>query len=132
MAEKVVLTLTREQAQMVEDACELYARLRIGQFERIVEMMLDVCDAENYCERRDTAAALLQTVACVIFGRTAYGTPECKEDALHYRAWNIYAALRHCLAWHDNPKGGWGVCYDEPYPWGGEAVPECRVITEKD
>lgn len=30
MAEKVVLTLTREQAQMVDDACELYARLRIG------------------------------------------------------------------------------------------------------
>lgn len=59
MAEKVVLTLTREQAQMVEDACELYARLRIGQFERIVEMMLDVRDAENYCERRDTATALL-------------------------------------------------------------------------
>lgn len=44
----------------------------------------------------------------------------------------FFVALRHCLAWHDNPKGGWGVCYDEPYPWGGEAVPECRVITEKD
>ncbi len=79
MAEKVVLTLTREQAQMVEDACELYARLRIGQFERIAEMMLDVRDAENYCERRDTATALLQTVACVIFGRTACGTPDCKR-----------------------------------------------------
>lgn len=83
MTEKVVLTLTREQAQMVEDACELYARLRIGQFERITEMMLDVRDAENYCERRDTAAALLRTAACVIFGRTVYDTPECQKDALH-------------------------------------------------
>lgn len=132
MPEKVELILSREQAEMVKDACELYARLRIGQLERIVEMMLDVRGAEDYCERRDTATALLRTVACIIFGRTAYGSPDCKKDALHHRAWNIYAALRHSLAWHDNPQGGWSVCYDEPYPWGGEAVPECRVITEKD
>lgn len=55
MAEKYILELTRKQAEAVKDACELYARLKIGQFERITEMLLDVQNAKDYCERRDLA-----------------------------------------------------------------------------
>ena len=128
--EKYILTLTREQAAVAKDALELYARLRIGQFNRITELMLDVRDVEDYCQRRDLANDLLKIVACIIFGRNEYYQPNCQKDALHHRAWNVYAALRYQMAWHDHPEGGWGVHFDEPYPWGGEPIAECRVEKE--
>lgn len=123
----VHLTLTPEQAMMVEKACELYARLKIGQFNRITEMMLDVRNVDEYCKRRNDADDLLRVVACIIFGRNQYNQPDCKKDSEHHRAWNIYAALRYKRCWHDNPDGGIGVCFDEPYPWGGEPVPKCEI-----
>lgn len=126
--ERYVLTLTRDQAITTQNALELYARLRIGQFERIPEMMLDFgSGVDDYCKRRDLANDLLKVVACIIYGKNTYGWPDVEQDKFHHRAWNIYATLRYHMAWHDNPEGGWEVCFDKPYPWGGEPVPECRV-----
>lgn len=126
--EKYVLTLTRDQALVAQNALELYARLKIGQFNRISELMLDVRSVDEYCKRRDLANDLLQIVAGIIYGKNTYGYPDVQKDALHHRAWNIYATLRYHMAWHDNPEGGIGCCYDEPYPWGGEPVPGCKVV----
>lgn len=124
---QVVLTMTMDQARMVDTACELYARLKIGQFEIITEQMLNVGDVEEYCKRRDIANDLLHSVACVIYGRNINGMPHAQKDAMHHRAWNIHQAIRYCIAWHEHPEGGWGVCFDRPYPDGGEPVPEARI-----
>ncbi len=132
MAEKYILELSREQAIMVKDACELFARLKIGQFDRITELMLDVRNVDEYCKRRDDLNDLLKVAACIIFGRNEYGLPDCKQDELHFRAWNIYAAIRYKMAWHDNPEGGWSVCYDKPRPWGDESVPECTIVESEE
>ena len=132
MAEKYILELSREQAIMVKQACEMFARLKIGQFERITEMLLDVQNAKDYCERRDLANGLLKAVACIIFGSNKYGTLDVKKDRYHHRAWNIYAAIRYKMAWHDEPKGGWAVCFDEPYPYGGEPVPKCTIVEREE
>lgn len=130
--EKYILTLTREQAQVAQNALELYARLKIGQFDRITELMLDVRSVDEYCQRRDLANDLLQIVAGIIYGKNAYGYPDVQKDALHHRAWNIYAAIRYKMAWHDEPKGGWAVCFDEPYPYGGEPVPKCTIVEREE
>lgn len=127
--ETYVLTLTREQAQTAQNALELYARLKIGQFDRITDLMLDINGIDDYCQRRDLASDLLKIVACIIFGKNTYGQPDAKKDALHHRAWNIYATLRYHMAWHDDPGGNtWSVAFDKPYPYGGESIPGCRVV----
>lgn len=126
--EKYVLTLTREQAIVTRDALELFARLKIGQFERITEMMLDVRSAEEYCRRRDLANDLFKITSGIIFGRNAYGLSNCKKDDEHHIAWNIYTTLRHHIAWHDNPEGGWGVYFDKPYPSGDQNLPDCKTV----
>jgi len=128
-SEKYVLTLTRDQAITAKNALELYARLKIGQFERITDLMLDIKGIDDYCQRRDLANDLLKIVACIIFGKNEYGQPDAKKDALHHRAWNIYATLRYHMAWHDDPGGNtWSVAFDKPYPYGGESIPGCRVV----
>lgn len=128
MTGKVVLELTREQAMTVERACELYARLKIGQFDRITENFLDFgLDVDEYCERRDTANDLLKVAASVIYGRSYYGRPELK-DIEHKRAWEIYATLRHARSWHDNPNGDHMSCYyDEVRPESGDPLPKCEI-----
>lgn len=50
--ERYVITLTPEQEIITEQALELLARLHIGQFERIAELLCDPRD-QDYCQRRD-------------------------------------------------------------------------------
>ena len=68
--ERVVLEMTREQAQIVERACELLARLHLGQFEHIIEACLDF-GSEDYCKRRDYVRPFLEAAAKVIYGVSA-------------------------------------------------------------
>lgn len=125
--EQYTLTLSREQAIIVESACELYARLKIGQFNRITEMMLDIKNVEDYCFRRDIADGILKTAACVIFGMNQYGLPDVTKDIPHNRAWDVYQVLRYTRSWHENPKGGWTVNYDKPMSLIGEPLPKCEI-----
>ena len=128
MSETYTLTMTREQAQVAKDALELYARLKIGQFDRITEMLMDIRDVKDYCERSTVANEILRVAAGIVLGRTAHGWPKCIRDDAHKRAWAMFMTIRSRMAWHDHPEGGIGCCYDEPYPWGGEPVPGCKVI----
>ena len=124
-----VLTLSPEQALVVEQACELYARLNIGQFETITEKLLDDYSASDYGRRRDAANSLFRAAAEVIFGRDPHGQLNVSKGAQHKRAWAVYTTLRHRRAWHDNPEGAktWSVCYDDPMPYGIEPMPKCEV-----
>ena len=63
--ERVVLEMTREQAQIVERACELLARLRLGQLEHITEACLDFGSAE-FCKRRDYVNPFLEAAANIM------------------------------------------------------------------
>jgi len=126
--ETYVLTLTHEQAQVVLDALELYARLRIGQFEHITEKLLDTPNVDEYCQRRDCANNLLRIVAEVIFDRDSRGFLDCCPDVQHRQLWGIYVALRFQMAWYDHPAGGAGVDFYPPMSLSGEPVPPCQVF----
>ena len=129
MNERVVLEVTREQAQIIERDCELLARLRLGQFEHITEACLDFGSAE-YCKRRDYVNPFLDAAAKVIYGVTTYGYPNCKEDDVFHRAWSVYEVLRYTRCWHDHPEGGsWSVCFDPPLNRlpAGEPLPTCEI-----
>lgn len=127
-AERVTLTLTREQALVAERACELLARLHIGQFNTVTEMLLDSRrDMDDYCRRRDMANTLLYQAALAVFGRNVFGQPDIERKSLeHERAWLIYTTLRHARSWHDHPEGGYTVNFDKPLPIG-EYMPKCTI-----
>ena len=130
MAEKYVLTLSREQACMVKDACELFARLKICQFERITEHLIDY-KPNDYWDKRSLANELLRLAARTMMGSTEYRMPVVQQDELHHRAWDIHAVIRHCMAWHDQPEGNsWSVAFDTPRPHGDEPLPKIEVMEE--
>lgn len=128
--ERYVLTLTSEQEYIVEQALELLARLHIGQFERVAELLCDPRDTD-YCKRRDLARDLLRLAAIVVFGRSPINYPDVKgKSTEHELAWTIYSVLRYTRSWHENPEGGIAVNYDEPLNLAGGPMPKCEIIQD--
>ena len=131
MSEHVTLTMTRDQAAVVERACELLSRLHIGQFDMITQELMHYDKSESWFKRRDTADGLMNMAAQVIFGKNSYGQPDVKEkDIDSMRAWTVYTTLRYARMWHDYPEGGTGVSWDKPLAYG-EEMPSC-MITNKE
>lgn len=130
---KVILELTREQANVIENACELIARLAIGQFETVTEKILPYKD-RDFCRKRDDANDALNLAAKIMFGRNQYNMPDCqKKDILHQRAWNIYQVLRYTRCWHDYPEGDhFSVCFDKPMNLTDEPMPTCKIMEENE
>lgn len=128
--EHYILTLTPEQEYIVEQALELLARLHIGQFERVAELLCDPRDTD-YCKRRDLARDLLRLAAIVVFGRSPINYPNMKgKSTEHELAWTIYSVLRYTRSWHENPEGGITVNYDEPLNLAGGPMPKCEIIQD--
>ena len=130
MAEKVILELTREQADAVMRATELLARLHLGQFKEITWQFMGRFvdnDGEFDAERRALADELLEQACRSIFGVNQYNQPDIGDKTIeHKRCWAVYATIRHALAWHDHPEGGITVNFDKPMGYG-EQMPKCRV-----
>lgn len=130
--ERYILTLSPDQEYITEQALELLARLHIGQFERIAELLCDPRD-KDYCKRRDLARDLLRLAAIVVFGRSPINYPDVKEkSAEHELAWTIYSVLRYTRSWHENPRGGITVNYDKPLNLAGGPMPKCKVATKEE
>ena len=129
MAEKYTLILTQEQAHIVERACEIYARLGIGQFNRITEEFFEYGKFDS--EQRDRANEALKLAANLTFGTNQYGCPNVEKDVYHSRAWNVYQVMRYTRAWHEQPEGNmWSVAFDKPYSEVDEPLPVCRISEE--
>ena len=133
---KVIVELTREQAYAVMNATELLARLEIGQFEEITWKMIDRFVGKDkdgnittFDDRsRDLANAYLKSACLAIFGANEYGWPNVGEKSItHERCWAVYETIRHALAWHDHPEGGYTVDFQEPLGYG-ETMPKCKVV----
>lgn len=128
MAEKVIVELTREQAQAVMSATELLARLEIGQFREITWQFLDKFSKNGRFDhvRRDRADDLLEEACRLIFGAKAGFIDISEKSITHERCWAVYSTIRHALAWHDHPEGGITVNFDPPMGYG-EPMPVCNV-----
>lgn len=130
--ERVTLEMSREQAMIVERACELFARLEIGQFKEIAWQLIErIWEHDDNQERRALADDLLETTAKVIFGRNAWNMPDVGEKSVeHMRAWEVYTTLRYTRCCHDHPEEigkSWSVCYDPPMNQSGDGVPKCEI-----
>ena len=135
MSETITLTMTREHAQVVQDACEMLMRLKLGQTGCAVDTLIgwpkpDKCDMDmqEYRLRRDMANDILKTALRVLLGDNKYGQPDGKEDKVEALAYEIWGTLRHALYMHE---GGDYDSYDvrsrEPLSESGLKMPKCTV-----
>lgn len=133
--ERVTLEMSRESALICEEALELYARLKLGQFREITwKIMPDDWKENNFdrwIQERDFANELLEMAAKHVFGSNNWGQPDVKvRDEDEMRAWELYTTLRYVRSWHDNPEDGeksWSVVYDKPMAQSGDRMPVCEI-----
>lgn len=129
---KYKLELTQDQADIISAACELYCRIGLGQFDRMIEFCMDkefycrkekMTDEEfnNWIDRREKAENKMYEAREFIFTKLqgklhTYGIGHDTESNM---AWNIHQVLRY-HAGNDERK---------PYAVYGE-LPEIEVVEE--
>ena len=117
LMEKYILELTEEQAKIAAQACEFFARIRMGQFQEIPYLCLrsEITGGE-YCARRNIAEKHLLDARKAIYPELngighSYGIGKFQDAD---RAFDIYQVLRYALG---DPRA--------PYRLG-EPLPVCR------
>lgn len=116
---KYTLELNEEQAITVSQACEFFARIKMGQFDEIPFLLLaDELSGADYCSRRDIANKYLLEARKAIYPELhgighSYGVGKFADAD---RAFDVYQVLRHALG---DPR--------EPFQLG-EPLPSCTKL----
>lgn len=116
---KYVLDLTEDHAKTVAQACEFFARIRMGQFQEIPFLCLDNnLPGTEYCDKREVANKYLLDARKAIYPDLngighSYGVGKFLDAD---RAFNVYQVLRHALG-------------DQRAPFQlGEPLPSCAKL----
>ena len=116
---KYILDLNEEQAKTVAQACEFFARIKMGQFNEIPYLLLaEELPGNDYCTRRDTANKYLLDARKEIYPELngigqSYGAGKFADAD---RAFDVFQVLRHALG---DPR--------EPFQLG-EPLPGCTKL----
>jgi len=132
---KYRLEMTEEQARMMIAALDFWMRMRMGQFGELIDLVMPVSpdgNVDDYLQKKECAEQVLLCVRNLLmpdlrgmnslFGSySVYKLPETE------RAFDLLKSIRSCIAWHNNPDGGYEVIYDRPH---GEA-PKCEAVEDE-
>lgn len=134
---KYRLEMNEAQARTVISALDFLMRMRIGQWDELADLCMD-CDYQDeddfsaYRNKRDELSKRL-------FQARQIAMPDCPRGGSFgvykfegtERAFNVLKAVRSCIAWHENPKGGYEVIYDRPHAINvTEEMPRCEVVED--
>lgn len=136
------LRITTEQAHVLSRACELLARLGIGQ---ITEGLREIPQVEDidWSDFHDDCQAVCKLMSKYMPRRIDGWTSNLgiyNADKGAQRAWDLHQVLRHRLAWDLAIKEGWtdgttrdweqmmGVHFDDPM----RVCPEPLATIQKD
>lgn len=123
------LTLTEGQALVLRDACELLARVHMGQFDSVVdEVVLHRTGwTDIIWKAREIASELERAVFPHGLSISSADIPDRSRVA-----WDLYQVVRGAIAWADVPPGvprpSWHVQYDDPmHTSEAEPLARCDV-----
>ena len=103
---KYILDLNEEQAKAVAQACEFFARIKMGQFNEIPFLLFsNELFGNDYCTRRDIANKYLLDARKAIYPELngighSYGVGKFADAD---RAFDVYQVLRRALGDLGNP-----------------------------
>lgn len=128
---RYIIELTEQQAQTIAQACEILARLGIGQFRDALEQLPTTAFRPyGWNEDMETIGRMLSkhTISNVDGWHSSLGIHHAKVHEKAKDAWDLYQVIRHRLSWDraiaegitDGKSRNWsggmmGVNYDEPH-----------------
>lgn len=118
-----VLTLTSEQAKVMDKAVELLLRLKLGQYKELPFALMKL-DAEDFAEKRDDASVYLLTAFQFMSGKAC---PGWDKDEEWFRLYDLHQVVRHAIHDAEQPETD-GVDSYPPICTAGEKLPEIQTI----
>lgn len=139
MTRRYTIAVTAEQAHIISQACDLLARLGIGQWYEFLDY-LPGANRLQTSELRESMEPIigdaLEKAVGVRGWRSSLGVGSERSSPDADNAYDLHAVIRHRLAWDratdngvtDGVTRNWaammGVNYDEPMHWGKEPLAE--------
>lgn len=129
------LEMNEEQARTVIAALDFLMRMRIGQWDELRHLCWNfgnTAGTQEYETKRNAIDEKLMEVRQIVMPdlprNGSWGVYKFENTE---RAFNILKAVRSCIAWHKNPKGGYEVIYDRPRAINvPEEMPRCEVVKD--
>ena len=148
-AETYHLIVTKRQAQVIQEACEVVMRLGLGQLDYVLPYLSHLPrlktpsqpdDKEKKEERYSATARVVELLDAAIFVAsgwqpgTSYGIGSQELPPSATIAADIRDVIRHRLA-HDGlkpgEKPGWTVSFNTPMVWSNEPLIAIRRPTKR-
>lgn len=118
---RYALLVTQRQAQLIENAMDLYARLLLGQTEVIEALARDGYVRHQLRGRHadfDEIRLACEALKHALTGHSAsdsFGIFHARVHDSARVAWDLAKVVRDGLAWDRSPAGGEGVQFEKPY-----------------
>lgn len=120
---KYQLTISEKQAKVIISALDLFSRIGIGQFERILDhpqymnKIFDDNTSYKICQEH------LKRIKKLLTGyppHASYGIGHPKVHGDCTISYDLMQVIRHRLAWDNNPEGGIQVDFSKPMRFSNE------------
>ena len=125
------LNITKEQAEVLIKALDLYSRIGIGQFEEILKhptWRYKLISSDHQINR--AAEIMIADLRQLITGER-HGGPGITVSEEHNRiAYDMLQVIQHRLAWDENPEGGTQVNFHDPIQWADHGLAEIEKEEE--
>jgi hypothetical protein len=108
------VTLNSKQVEAISCACELFTRIRLGQFS---DILWKVYPEKMLGEQRPEIDRLFDQLGMLLRGKLSHYGSDSDWSERSEITWDIYQVLRNRLAWDRNPSGNpMNVDFDDPMP----------------
>ena len=129
---KYILEMNEDQAQILTDALEFYARMSIGQWNELAELVLNLDDDEYVDKERKMVNRLMKLRYIAFPDLPIDASYSVTSKPLACLAWELYTVVRHRIAWTNHPEGGMTVNFDPPISFTGVPLAECKAVERQE
>ena len=131
---KVHIEATERQAKLMMFALDLVSRIGTGQLKEIDNALstMDINGAEGTDEEKKVVMSQLKKLYFPDLDEGAsYGIFSRHVPDESKVSWDMIQSIRHAMAWHQNPEGGYKVNFDTPIPsTNTEPLLQVRITEE--
>ncbi|MBR1760809.1 MAG: hypothetical protein IJ741_06470 [Schwartzia sp.] len=129
---RFTLDVNEEQAKLIQDALELYIRVRIGQWQEVAEVCMvknDELSGEEYVAQKNRVRPLLGEARAICFselGTDLCGSYGVSRFADTRAAYDVFQVIRRELSWARHPKGARTLDFDKTTQFSDLPMPVCK------
>lgn len=114
MSRRYQVELSEEQVELISKACEMVARIHMGQLDMVADVVTARTPTERFIELKDRLLEI-EPLITGMHKHAYYGIRSDQIEDKARQAFDLYQTFRHRMAWDRTPEGGMFTQFDEPF-----------------